>query len=617
MRFFLFIIKKQWYVWLSMKYEITNLKNKWSEAIAAFLEEKYEVAEIRRRIEWEHPEQMQFGDYSTNIAMQLAKQFGVNPRQLGEEVAQALGGLTDASIVKAEVAGPGFVNVFLEKEFFEQEVQTILKEEQYGSGEVYTGKKWVVEHTSPNPNKAMHIGHLRNNLTGMALGKMGAMSGARVTYDMIDNNRGIAIAKLMWGYLKFAHKTSTAQTDPEYWIEHQEEWITPEEAGKRTDIFVDELYVKGAEDFKQSKEVETLVRDFVVQWEAENKTIWGLWKKVLDYSYQGQEQTLARLKNQWDVKWHEHEHYQEGKDLVQKGLEIGIFEQIEDGAIITNFPEKYNLTNTVVQKSDGTALYITQDLALTKKKKEKYGADKLFWVIGPEQSLAMKQMFASCAELGIGEYEEFTHIPYGLILMKDNETGKARKMSSRHGDATFIDEFIDNAKAKVIEVLQERSKEEFDNNLAEQIAIGSVKFSFLRVARNQDIVFDLEQATSFEGDSGPYLQYTHARCNSILQKAQQVEIPVLSLDEWQTTDVEKLLYQFPEAVQKAAQEYSPHYIATYLLKLTRAFNSWYGNTKIIDTTDSAMQYKLHITQAVKQIIAKGLWVLGIEAPEKM
>ena len=249
--------------------------------------------------------------------------------------------------------------------------------DEYGKGGWGKGKIYEVEHTSPNPNKAMHIGHLRNNVTGMALANIFEAGGIKVIRDEIDNNRGIAIAKLMWGYLKFAKKDKKEITDMKYWNDHQDEWETPEDKGLRPDLFVDELYVKGSEDYKVSEEIENLIKKLVVDWENEDKSTWSLWKKVLDYSYQGQNLTLERLGNKWDKIWREHEHYKAGKEMVTSGLKKGVFKKLPDGAIITQL-EKYGIPDTVVVKKDGTSLYITQDLALTKLKKEAFHANRIF-----------------------------------------------------------------------------------------------------------------------------------------------------------------------------------------------------------------------------------------------
>lgn len=554
-------------------------------------------------INLEHPTVEAHGDYSTNIALKLAKEIGQKPQEIAQKIASKL--------KNASVAGPGFINITLDNDYLVEQVKKVIKEDgKYGMGDWGKGKTWSIEHTSPNPNKAMHLGHLRNNVTGMAIGNLWEWSGLKVIRDCIDNNRGIAIAKLMWGYLKFARKDGKQdKTEIDYWFDHQEEWQTPKDRKMRPDRFVDELYVKGATDYDDNKEVVPLIKKLVVDWENKDKKNWALWKKVLDYSYKGQNLTLKRLGNKWDKVWREHEHYEAGKDLVAQGLKKGIFKKSE-GAIVTDL-KKYNIPDTIVIKSDGTALYITQDLALTRLKKETFKSDRLFWVIGPEQSLALKQMFAVCEQLEIGKYTDFTHIAYGYMSLKG-----IGKMSSRKGNVVYIDDLIDMAKKKALEIMAAsyRQKDlENKDDLAEKVAVGAIKYSILKVGRLQDTAFDMEESLSLEGDSGPYLQYTYARARSVLRKA-KVKSLKLNLQDLTSEEMAILrwVYRFPEVVETAAKSFSPNLLCSYLFELAKRFNTFYANCPILEN-----DFRLSLTQAVSIVLANGLAILGIEAVEKM
>jgi len=560
----------------------------------------------------ETPADFAHGDYSTNVAMVLARAEKKNPKELAEKFVAELNEKKIDEVEKISVAGPGFINFFLTPKVFAEKVKEIIEKGEKFGHIPSNGQTWVIEHTSPNPNKAMHIGHLRNNLTGMALTRIAEWNGYTVICDCIDNDRGIAIAKLMWGYLKFCKKNNEQKTDLEYWKEHQDEWLTPEELNMRPDRFVDDLYVKGSADFESDAEVEKKVRALVVDWENENKIVWELWKKVLSYSYAGQEMTLKRLGNRWDFVWHEHEHYKAGKQFVAEGLKKNIFKKLDDGAVITDL-QKFNLTDTVVQKSDGTSLYITQDIALTKLKLEKYKANKLFWVIGPEQSLAMQQMFAVCEELGIGKRADFTHIPYGYMSIKGQG-----KMSSRKGNVVFIDDVIDAAKNQIKKIMAEKETQVADiENISEILALGAVKFGVLKVARMQDVSFDITESTNLQGDSGPYLQYATVRANSILKKSSAILPSVKMPENWQTTNLEKMFEKFESVVSCAGLEYAPHYIVTYLIELASEFNSFYAHHKIIDIADPTSPYKLALTQSFANIMTAGLDLLGISVPDEM
>ncbi|KKS21725.1 MAG: arginyl-tRNA synthetase [Microgenomates group bacterium GW2011_GWC1_41_8] len=491
----------------------------------------------------EHPADEKFGDYSSNIALTIFSKLKTkkekgksetkslkldepkSPRELAEIIVKELKKDTELKnyISKIEIAGPGFINFWLSQEYLTTTLTRIIEtKEKFGSSEWGTDKTWLIEHTSPNPNKAMHLGHLRNNLIGMAIANTWEFLGINVVRDAINNNRGIAIAKLMWGYMKFAHKEGKHIEELDYWYNHQDEWKTPESVGVRPDRFIDELYVRASEDVKDNEIAEKRIRQLVIDWEQEDEKTWALWDKVLQYSYEGQQLTFNRLGNKWDHVWHEHEHYKQGKEFVEEGLERRIFRRLDTGVVLTNL-KKYNLPDTVLLKSDGTALYITQDLVLTQLKREKFHPDKLFWVIGPEQSLALQQLFAVYEQLGIGKREDYTHIAFGYMSIK----GKG-KMSSREGNVVYIDDLIDEAKKRIAEKIDKKRFEKSDlEHIAEIVGLGAVKYSILKVGRLVDIAFDFEESINFDGNSGPYLQYTYARCQSVLRKAEQTnyELP--------------------------------------------------------------------------------------------
>jgi len=562
--------------------------------------EELKLPEVRFSVE--HPENIAWGDYSTNVGIITHKAKEIFEKLKAEESLKKIAS-------EITVAGAGFINISIQPEALITQTNKVLR----GDWEKpLKGKTFLLEHTSPNPNKAMHLGHLRNNLTGMAIANIFEYLGAKVIKDCIDNNRGIAIAKLMWGYLKFGRKDENQIKDIDYWFNHQDEWRTPEDTKQRQDRFVDELYVKGSEDCNNPA-TEMKIRQLVIDWEAKDKENWALWKKVLQYSYEGQVLTLKRLGSSWDKVWHEHEHYQQGKDLVKKGLEMGVFKTGKLGAIVTDL-KKYGLDDTVVIKGDGTALYITQDLALTKLKKETYRPEKLYWVIGPEQSLALKQMFACCEQLGIIKVKDCNHVAYGYMSLK----GKG-KMSSRLGTVIYIDELLDEAKKQI------QSNFKSSDELAEKIGVGAVKYSILKVGRLKNMSFDFEESLSFEGNSGPYLQYTYARAKSVLKKAEKGR--TLFTDKVRPCQPDgpchpeeeillRTLYRYEEAVVEAAQELAPNKIAEFLYDLAQKFNSFYNKHRVIGSGE-AEPFRLWLTYSTAEILKKGLGLLGISCPEKM
>jgi len=557
-----------------------------------------------------------FGEYSLNVAMRYAKELELAPVVIAQELAQYLraAGLTE--IEHVEFVPPGFVNIYFSEQVFIEHVKNILaRGTDFGAIAVHHGEKWVIEHTSPNPNKAMHLGHLRNNLVGMGLVRLLTFSGAEVASDCVYNDRGIAIAKVMYGFLVHMRKSPETPAEVTHFATHPKEWSTPEDLDIKADIFVTQCYVQGEEDFKASPEAERVTRQMVVDWEAKEEHVWQLWRHVLTFAYTGNERVLARLGSHWDKVWYEHEHYEKGKEYVQNGLEEGVLQKLDDGAILTNLESDYGLSDTVLLKNDGTSLYITQDLALTDLKKKTYGADKLVWVVGPEQSMSFKQLFATCEQLGIGKVEDFTHVTYGYVGLK-GEDGGFQKMSSRAGTVVFIDDVIDGVKETILKrfVADEKAA---DEDTAEKLALGAVKFAFLKSDRNQEMTFDVEQSVDIQGDSGMYVLYTFVRTQSILRKAGE-----RTLSEFIPTEasiehslVRSLLY-FEDVIKKSADDLSVHHIAQYLLELSSEFNSWYAKDMVLDGS-VAEEYKIAITTAVGVTLQNGLRILGIETVDKM
>lgn len=590
---------------VSIKEEITNL-------LKSAIQTSIENVNVSM-IDISHPDLPEHGDYTTNIVLKLK-----GGKILAESVVDNI--KSSPLIAKVEVAGPGFINLWLSKGALCRELRKVLEESSnYGRGTWGQGKTWLIEHTSPNPNKAMHFGHLRNNLVGMAIANIWEFGGIKVIRDEVDNNRGIAIAKLMWGYLKFASKKDNQGLTIDYWVDNQDEWKTPTDMGIKPDHFVDDLYLKASVDMESSSEIEQKIRQMVVDWEAGDVKTHELWKKVLSYSYEGQKITLKRLGNKWDYVWHESDHYKDGKEYVEKGLKVGVFRHGDNGAIVTNL-NKQKIPDTVVLKSDGTSLYLTQDIALTNKKINKFHPDKLFWVIGPEQSLAMKQLFAVCEQLRIGEGVVMEHLPYGFVSVKG--TGK---MSSRKGNALFIDDLLDSAKADAEKKITKPSiGQDQKYEIAEIVGVGALKYSILKVSRMQAVEVDLKEVVSLEGNSGPYIQYAYARTQSLFRKSK-----LLSIDNLKTVECPidlvpeemaliRMIYKFPEVVKDAGINYEPSMISSFIFELARKFNNFYGNCPILEIDDTnSRKFRLLLTMTVGQIIKNGLLLLGINTVDEM
>lgn len=550
------------------------------------------------QIELEFPENEDFGDYSSNIAMVLAKEAGKNPKEVAQAIVDKLNIDGDlAKIVsKIEVAGPGFINFWLSKEALSDNLNEILsKKEDYGKSDQLEGRKYLIEHTSPNTIKALHVGHIRNNTLGMSVNNLLEALGAEVRLDAINNDRGIHVMKAVWAYEKFGEDK------------------TPESEKLKPDHFVDKFYVMGAkmaDDEKTKDEMQVLLR----KWESGDKEVRRVWKKLRDWTLEGFKETYKRLDSHHDHQWFESEFYEHGKEMVEQGLKKGIFKKLSDGAVLSNL-SKYNLPDTIVLRADGTSMYHTQDLYLTKLKREKFPSDLYIWDIGPEQELYLKQLFAMCEQLEIGKKEDYFHMAYGFVYLKGGG-----KMSSRAGNVVSADTLLDEMISKARKII-ERSEtgrnftDDEKEKVAEAVGVGAIKYGFLKVGRSTDIYFDMKESLSLEGSSAPYLQYTVARANSVLEKGRKSSPKGKIALNPEELAILRSLTRFSEIIVIAAKSYSPNLLASYLFDLAKKYNNFYNQHRIIGGENEA--FRLKLTSGVEQVLKNGLTLLGIETPERM
>ena len=639
----------------------------------------------------EHPENPAHGDYSTNIAMRIhsrkirsghAGSGGeVSPYNLAVEIANAFReqGLPEF-IAKIEVAPPGFLNIWLQNEYLISQLAEVLKKkEKYGEAKVLAGKRILLEHTSPNPQTTIMLGHLRNNFLGMSCAKILEFLGAKVVKDCVVNDRGVHICRALWGYLVFGQKKSgltktelknfKAVSDAkikkiiakkkwqellETWAKKKSNWLTYKDLKLKPDHANLCWYVLGSRAYELSPKVRQQVKEILQAWEAEDKgalpagrQVWQIWRLILGWSAAGYSQTYKRVGSVHDWVWHESDHYKQGKEIVSQGLKKGVFRQSE-GALVTNL-EKYGLPDTVVVKSDGTALYITQDLALTKLKISKFPSDLYIWCIGEEQNLYFKQLFAVCEQLGLEERNKFFHLSYALINFKGGG-----KMATRRGDVVIADEILDELQSRALEVIKSsnqklRGKMSLSQlkKLAEKVAVGAIKYSLLKFSRETTIYFDINESLALEGNSAPYLQYTYARTQSVIRKSAVTIRDRISLtipDRYSLNEEElallRTIYKFPEVVLEAAGNFAPNLICNYLFDLAEKFNLFYNKWPILkpesytseesrlpppaggsslppSEVENTRNFRLALTAAVGQVIKNGLDLLGIETPEKM
>lgn len=552
----------------------------------------------QKEIHLEFPENSEHGDYATNIALLLAKKEKQNPNKLASTIVKKLEADSELKRVveRIEIAGPGFINFWLSGDALKSTLRKVLeKKDKYGQSNYLKNTKILLEHTSPNTIKTLHVGHIRNNVLGMAVSSILENVGAKVVLDAINNDRGIHVMKAVWAYQKFGKGKGPGD--------------------KKPDQFVDEFYIKGAKE-AEKKETKEKMQELLRKWEAGDEKVRASWKKLRDWTIQGFQKTYQRLGSKHDHQWYESDFYEQGKDIVCQGLKKKVFKKLPDGAVLSKLA-KYNLPDTIVLRADGTSMYHTQDLRLTQLKRKKFPSDLYIWDIGPEQSLYLKQLFAMCEQLGIGERDDYLHLSYGFVFLK-----KGGKMSSRSGNIISADWLMDEMVKRALLIIEKSDtsrglSQKKRKEIAEDVGIGAIKYGFLKHARESDIHFDLSESLSMEGNSGPYLQYTYARIQSVLSKANIKKHKPIN---WQKLNKEeqaviRLLPRFEEIVIDAAINYSPNLICNYVFNLAQKYNSFYNKHKILGS--ESQQTRLALTEAAGQVLRNGLSLLGINTPQRM
>jgi arginyl-tRNA synthetase len=560
-----------------------------------------------KNISLEKPENTDFGDYSTNIAMVTAKTRHEDPYELAKKLTNELSGydivfkydtLTYPILAKIWAVKPGFINFFLSEDFlkFNMLIAENL-EENYGASQIGKNKRVIVEFSQPNPNKPMHIGHARNNFLGSSLSEILKFSGYDAVRTNYMNDWGTHICKSMLMYQKYGEGR-----DPD----------------KKPDHFVGDFYVKYEQGIESQPELEKELLNLFIKLEAGDPETTELWKKIVSWAYQGWEQTYREENVEFDVWMYQSSYRETGKEIVQLALEKGIAEKDETGAVIARL-EKYGIPDKVLLRKDGTSVYVTQDTQLAKDSYEKYKFDKRLYVVDNRQSNYFRQLFKIMELLGFEWASKLYHVGYGVVSLPKGG------MSSRKGLVVNADDVF----SKIIEL----EKEEIASGIksipsvgetAEKVALSAFRYAMLKVDSRQDIVFRFSQITKFDGNTGPYLMYTYARSKSVLEKAGREE----SAPDFQTImfakpnekekNVLRKVQEFPEVVAQAANTFSPHLVANYLYNLAHSFNSFYGEIPILDAKDEGTKtFRLVLTKSAGQVLKNGLKLLGIEVVEKM
>jgi arginyl-tRNA synthetase len=534
----------------------------------------------------EHPKDMSHGDYATNAALIVAKTLQARPKESAEKLMEYLNTNKEEFIQSITIAGPGFINFTLDRKYFVDAIHEAAHVEAYGHTNIYTGKKILVEHSSPNLFKPFHIGHLMNNTIGESITRLAKYSGAQVSTISFPSDVSLGVAKAIYILLEKHIDGSVSYT-------------------------IDELgnaYVEGTKKYDEDESIHVRVKEIADNLYArKDSPEYGMYEITKAFNIAYFESIVAKLGSQFDAYIYESEAGVDGKKIVLEHTP-SVFTESEGAIVYTPNESDKHLNTAVFINSQGNPTYEAKDIGLLDLKFKTYTPDLSIFITDAQQVSHFQVVLDAGAKINPDWKEKSLHRYHGRMSFK------GAKMSSRLGGVPTVESIL----AAVVEEVKTKNPD-IGDSAAQQIGIAAIKFAILRAAAGKNIDFDPDTSLSFEGDSGPYVQYTAVRAQSLLEKGRDIVArkDLTTKPVPGTETIERLVARFPEVVAEAQQDWTPHTIVGYLLELAQAFNSWYGQGKIIDEDIHATAYRLAVVKAVRQTLVNGLDVLGIEAPIKM
>ena len=545
-------------------------------------------------------------------------------REIGEYIKQNCEAIADFNAVG------GFLNLVIDKKAWLALLNEMNQNEKFGEKPVTEASPLVmIEYSSPNTNKPLHLGHVRNNLLGWSLAQIMEANGNRVVKTNIVNDRGIHICKSMLAWLKFGNGE------------------TPETSGKKGDHLIGDYYVAFDKHYraevaelkakfvaegmdeeqaeKKAKEESPLIKEaheMLVKWEQNDPEVRALWKKMNDWVYAGFDETYKALGVGFDKIYYESNTYLVGKKKVEEGLAKGLFFRKDDNSVWADLTNE-GLDQKLLLRSDGTSVYMTQDIGTAEMRFNDFPIDKMIYVVGNEQNYHFQVLSILLDRLGFKWGKELVHFSYGMVELPNG------KMKSREGTVVDADDLIAAMVADAKQTSEELGKfkdmsEEERNEIARIVGLGALKYFILKVDARKNMLFNPEESIDFNGNTGPFIQYTYARIRSILRKAQAegISIPTTLADTMPLNEKEieliQKLNEFGAAVEQAGKDYSPSGIANYCYELTKAFNQFYHDYSILGAdTEEEKVVRLVLAQNVGKTLKNGMALLGIEVPERM
>ena len=542
-----------------------------------------------------------------------------NPEQTAQEIGQYL--VDNCEAIAAFNVVKGFLNLVIAPAAWLSLLADMDADEHYGEKQATNESPLVmIEYSSPNTNKPLHLGHVRNNLLGWSLAQIMQANGYKVVKTNIVNDRGIHICKSMLAWLKWGNGE------------------TPESSGKKGDHLIGDYYVafdkhyreeikelvaQGMDEEKAKQEAPLIkeAHEMLVKWEQNDPEVRALWEKMNNWVYAGFDETYKRMGVSFDKIYYESQTYLKGKAKVEEGLAKGLFERHEDNSVWADLTNE-GLDKKLLLRSDGTSVYMTQDIGTAEMRFQDYPIDKMIYVVGNEQNYHFQVLSILLDRLGFKWGKELVHFSYGMVELPNG------KMKSREGTVVDADDLmqlmIDDALKTSMELGKFADMEEEERNeIARIVGMGALKYFILKVDARKNMLFNPEESIDFNGNTGPFIQYTYARIRSILRKAQNIpNIPntpnTLNILNEKEVELIQKMSEYGAAVEQAGKDYSPSGIANYCYELTKVFNQFYHDYSILNEEDEQKrQVRLVIARNVGKIIRNGMALLGIEVPERM
>ena len=590
------------------------IKEKVAEAINALYGQVIESAQVQVQLT-----RSEFEGDQTVMVFPFLKISKKAPEVTGTELGDYL--VANVDEVCAFNVVKGFLNLSIDNQFYINRLNDAVGKEKFGFvPETEDSELVMIEYSSPNTNKPLHLGHIRNNLLGFSLAEVMKANGYKVVKTNIVNDRGVHICKSMVAWKRFGNGE------------------TPETHGKKGDHLVGEYYVRFDQLYKseiaklmaqgrseeQAKEEAPSIletREMLIKWEANDPEVRNLWKTMNGWVYAGFDETYKTLGVDFDKIYYESDTYTIGRDEVLRGVKEGIFQQESDSSVWANL-EKEGLDKKILLRSDGTSVYITQDIGTAQLRYRDYPIDHMIYVVGNEQIYHFQVLSLLLDKLGYKWGKDLFHFSYGMVELPNG------RMKSREGTVVDADDLVagmvDVARAVSMELGKlEGYSEAEKEQIYHIVALGALKYFILKVDPKKTMTFNPEESIDFNGNTGPFIQYTYARIQSILRKANDTGVAIPSLAVTETlNDKErnllKIISLFPEVVKEAGAAHSPAIVANYVYDLVKEFNSFYHDHSILNEPDLAIRdFRLVVAQTVGKIIKNGFSLLGIEVPERM